>query len=76
MILNAIVNGTRITAIFSHCIPTSILHIVSEDAVQWTVDGEDGGLRKSVTMMNHNKALPILCSKEIIHALSEEYASE
>lgn len=54
----------------------SHIHIVSEDAVQWTVDGEDGGLRKSVTMMNHNKALPILCSKEIIHDLSEEYASE
>lgn len=52
---------------------TSRLAITSEDDVQWTLDGEDGGICKQVTMINHQYALPILCDKRIARDVSHKY---
>lgn len=52
---------------------TSRLTITSEDDVQWTLDGEDGGICQKVTMINHQYALPILCDKRIARDVSHKY---
>lgn len=52
---------------------TNRLTITSEDDVQWTLDGEDGGVCRQVTMINHQYALPILCDKRIAKDVSQKY---
>ncbi len=46
------------------------IHIVAEDEVQWTLDGEDGGFCKEVRMQNYQRALPIICAQEAIAKVS------
>lgn len=49
------------------------IHIVSEDEVQWTLDGEDGGSCCEVVMQNYQQALPIVCSPKAIRNVSMEH---
>lgn len=49
------------------------IHIVSDDNVQWTLDGEDGGVFSEVTMTNHQYALPIICDKRVAKGVSQKY---
>ncbi len=51
----------------------SRISIVSEDEVQWTLDGEDGGIFSEVTMTNHQYALPIICDKSVAKNISQKY---
>ena len=51
---------------------SSRIVIHSDDEVQWTLDGEDGGFCKDVTMQNHQYALPILCDREVAELVSEK----
>ncbi|MCH5268053.1 MAG: YegS/Rv2252/BmrU family lipid kinase [Lachnospiraceae bacterium] len=39
-------------------------HIVSDDDIQWTLDGEDGGIVDEVDMVNHKRVLPIVCNRK------------
>lgn len=54
---------------------SSKIVIHSDDEVQWTLDGEDGGFCKDVVMKNHQYALPILCDKEVADMVSEKRES-
>ena len=54
----------------------SKIHIVSEDAVQWTLDGEDGGTCSEVVMTNHQYALPIICDHSVPKGISHKYAKQ
>lgn len=60
MVLNALLTK-RLDAEQMCCITTTKLHIVSDDDVQWTLDGEDGGFLDEVTIQNELHAMPILC---------------
>jgi YegS/Rv2252/BmrU family lipid kinase len=51
----------------------SDIHIISEDDVQWTLDGEDGGFCSEVKMKNHQYALPIICNKSVSKSVSQKY---
>lgn len=46
------------------------IHILSEDDIQWTLDGEDGGVCREVTMQNYQQALPIICARQDIVPVS------
>lgn len=52
---------------------SSQITITSDDDVQWTLDGEDGGICNKVTMTNHQYALPILCDKRVARDVSQKY---
>ena len=54
----------------------SKIHIISEDAVQWTLDGEDGGICAEVVMTNHQYALPIICDHSVSKGISHKYAKQ
>lgn len=51
----------------------SNIKIISDDEVQWTLDGEDGGVFREVTMTNHQYALPIICDKCVSRDVSQKY---
>ena len=51
----------------------SDIRIISDDEVQWTLDGEDGGVFHEVTMKNHQYALPIICDKRVSRDVSQKY---
>ena len=53
----------------------STIHITSED-VQWTLDGEDGGVCSEVVMKNHQYALPIICDKRVSKGISQKYLEQ
>ena len=55
---------------------SSEIKIICDDEVQWTLDGEDGGLCKEVTMKNHQYALPILCDKSVSDQVSHRAAKK
>lgn len=40
------------------------IHIISDDEMQWTLDGEEGGTYKEVMMQNYQQALPIICARK------------
>lgn len=42
-------------------ISSSHFHIVSDDNIQWTLDGEDGGYFDEVDLQCHKRVLPIIC---------------
>lgn len=48
------------------------VHIVSDDDVQWTLDGEDGGSYSEVLLQNHQQALPIVCAGKAIRNVSKD----
>lgn len=52
---------------------SSEITIESDDDVQWTLDGEDGGISKKVTMKNHQYALRIICDKRVSNGMSQRY---
>lgn len=54
-------------------ISSSRIKITSDDDVQWTLDGEDGGFCREVTMTNHQYALPIICDKRVSERVSQKY---
>ena len=45
------------------CFETGEMEMISDDAIQWTLDGEDGGSCSEVKMKNFKQALPIVCDK-------------
>ena len=51
-------------------ISSSYINIQSDDDIQWTLDGEDGGLWQNVEMQNIKQALPIICDKRAYSAVS------
>ncbi|MDD7402887.1 MAG: YegS/Rv2252/BmrU family lipid kinase [Butyribacter sp.] len=51
----------------------SQIKIISDDDLQWTLDGEDGGSCSEVTMTNHQYALPIICDKRVSRDVSQKY---
>ena len=55
---------------------SSYIHIVSDDDVQWTLDGEDGGIYSEVEMKNLKCALPIICDRRAYTAVSCKYYKE
>jgi diacylglycerol kinase family enzyme len=46
------------------------LHVICEDTVQWTLDGEDGGSWDEVWLKNHQQVLPIICGDEALEDIS------
>lgn len=48
-------------------------HIVSDDDISWTLDGEDGGLMDEVDLMNHKRALPIVCDRRALRRISSQF---
>ena len=52
------------------------LHIVSDDEVQWTLDGEDGGSWDEVDLFNHQQVLPIICGDEALEDISSQMGEE
>lgn len=46
------------------------IHIISDDEVQWTLDGEDGGNYREVMLQNYQQALPIICAGKAIRSIS------
>lgn len=57
-------------------ISSSRIKITSDDDVQWTLDGEDGGFCREVTMTNHQYALPIICDKRVSQGVSQKYLEQ
>ena len=67
--LNLIVTsllGRKIHADYMDCFKTSELHIETEDAVPWTLDGEFGGLQRKVCIKNEKKALTVMADPKKI----------
>lgn len=54
----------------------SEIKITCEDEVQWTLDGEDGGVFSEVQMRNHQYALPIICDKRVTRDVSQKYIEQ
>lgn len=54
----------------------SEIKISCEDEVQWTLDGEDGGVFSEVQMKNHQYALPIICDKRVSRDVSQKYIEQ
>lgn len=52
------------------------VHIISDDEMQWTLDGEDGGSYSEVLMQNYQKALPIICAQKAIRNVSMEHGKK
>lgn len=42
---------------------SSSIYVSCDDNVQWTLDGEDGGIYSNVVIENLKQALPIICDK-------------
>ena len=55
---------------------SSFLHIISDDDVQWTLDGEDGGSWDEVDLFNHQQVLPIICGDEALEDISSQMGEE
>lgn len=51
---------------------SSKVEIVAEEDLQWTIDGEDGGSHKFVTLKNHKQAIEIRVPNENIEALIDD----
>lgn len=52
---------------------SSKIKITCDDEIQWTLDGEDGGFCREVTMTNHQYALQIICDKRVSEGVSQKY---
>lgn len=55
---------------------SSFLHIISDDNVQWTLDGEDGGLCNDAYMQNIKESLPIICDRRALASVSSKRTVE
>lgn len=52
------------------------ISISSDDDVQWTLDGEDGGIYSYAEIENLKQALPIICDKRAYAEVSCKYSEE
>jgi YegS/Rv2252/BmrU family lipid kinase len=52
------------------------LHVICDDEVQWTLDGEDGGSWQEVWLKNHQQVLPIICGDEALEDISVQTLEE
>ncbi len=52
---------------------SSTISISSDDEVQWTLDGEDGGIYCNVEIENLKQALPIICDESAYSEVSCQY---
>lgn len=52
---------------------SSNINILSDDVVQWTLDGEDGGTYSNIKIENLKQALPIICDKSAYTEVSCKY---
>ena len=57
-------------------VSSSYIHIISDDDVQWTLDGEDGGIYSEVEMKNLKQSLPIICDRRAYTAVSCKHYKE
>ena len=55
---------------------SSFLHIISDDDVQWTLDGEDGGFCNDAYMQNIKESLPIICDRRALASVSSKRTVE
>ena len=55
---------------------SSFLHIISDDDVQWTLDGEDGGFCNDAYMQNIKESLPIICDRRALVSVSSKRTVE
>ena len=55
---------------------SSFIHIISDDDIQWTLDGEDGGCCKDAYMQNMKEALSIICDRRALAKVSSKRAIE
>ena len=55
---------------------SSFIHIISDDDIQWTIDGEDGGCCKDAYMQNMKEALSIICDRRALAKVSSKRAIE
>lgn len=53
-----------------------IFTLFSDDEVQWTLDGEDGGSWDEVDLFNHQQVLPIICGDEALEDISSQMGEE
>ena len=54
-------------------ISSSHFHIVSDDNIQWTLDGEDGGYFDEVDLQCHKRVLPIICEPAAVADISTQF---
>ena len=54
-------------------ISSSHFHIVSDDNIQWTLDGEDGGYFDEVDLRCHKRVLPIICEPAAVAGISTQF---
>lgn len=52
---------------------SSTISVSSDDEVQWTLDGEDGGIYCNVELENLKRALPIICDESAYAEVSCKY---
>lgn len=57
-------------------IRTKHLHIVSEDEVQWTLDGEEGGWFDEIMIENVYHAMQIVCDFSEVQTVAEQTGEE
>ena len=62
LVINALVSKSLDAPQICYC-SSKHIHIISDDDVQWTLDGEDGGSCSEVVMDNCMQALPIICDR-------------
>ena len=55
---------------------SSFLHIISDDDVKWTLDGEDGGFCNDAYMQNIKESLPIICDRRALASVSSKRTVE
>lgn len=72
MVLNALISK-KLDAEQICCLSSGYIHIVSDDDVQWTLDGEDGGFCNEVEMVNRHRALSIICDDRALKKVSSQY---
>jgi len=51
----------------------SSIYVSCSDKVQWTLDGEDGGIYSNVEIKNLKQALPIICDRSAYSEVSCQY---
>lgn len=75
MIINALLTK-KLDAEQMCLIRTKHLHIVSDDEVQWTLDGEDGGWFDEIMIENIYHAMQIVCDLSEVQMVAEQTGEE
>lgn len=74
-VVNALLTKNLDAPQMFRCSSTRI-HIVSDDDVHWTLDGEDGGRWREVELRNYRQVLPIICGDEALEDISVQPLEE